>query len=337
MTPEAVLDAVLEASRTRGIEWKEPVLLWGVLLVPAILLLAGLARATRARTRDLFRVPGTATRPRHGRWRRALAGAVTTIGIAGLAAAFARPTWTHPQPRDRATVVVVLDVSAAMRATDVAPSRIEAARRIVREALDAAPARLQVAGVAYGPTAYLVAPPTHDHGAVTAALQAVRTVTGAAPGDALAVAMAAIPTSGGGTAAGTDGAPARVPSAIVLIATGDATAGRPIEYATAALGEAHVPVHVVPVGPNGTVPTPGPNAVPAPFAPRALQAIARQTGGRTLDRPQSRDWREIFDAIPEDVVVEDLPEEVGHLVGGGALAAWVLGMATMVATARRVV
>lgn len=337
MTPDAVLDAVLEASSAYGIEWRQPALLWGVLLVPAVLVLAGLARATRARTRDMFRVAGTPSRPRYGRWRRGFAGVFTMAGLAGLAVAFARPVWTHPQPLDRATVVVVLDVSGAMRSTDVTPSRIEVARRIARDAIGAAPTRLQVAGVAYGPTAYLVAPPTHDHGAVTAALGVVRTVVGAAPGDALAVALAAIPSTGSGAAAGTEGAPARVPAAIILVATGDATAGRPVDVAATALAEVQVPVHVVPVGPIGPVPTPAPNAVPAPFAPRLLQSIARQTDGRTLDRPQARDWREIYDAIGEDVVMQDLPEEVGHLVGYAALGTWATGMALMIWAARRLV
>lgn len=331
------IDAFLEASRAYGIEWREPALLWGVVLVPVILVAAGLARATRRRTRDLFRVAEVPARPRHGRWRRAFAATMVMAGLAGLAIAFARPVWTHPQPRDRATVVVVLDASAAMRATDVSPSRLEAARRAVREAIGAAPARLQVAGVAYGPSAYLVAAPTHDHGAVTASLQAVRTVIGAAPGDALAIALASIPSTGSGTAAGTEGAAPRVPAAIILVATGDATGGRPVAVATRALDEARVPVHVVPVGPTGPVATPAPGIVPAPFVPGVLQAVARQTGGRVLDRAGSRDWKEVYDAIGEDVVLEDLPEEVGHLFGAGALAAWSLGMATMALTARRLV
>jgi Ca-activated chloride channel family protein len=337
VTPDAILDAVLEASNAYGLAWREPALLWGVLLVPVVLILAGLARATRSRTRDLFRVAGTPSRPRHGRWRRAIAAFFVMVGLGGLAVAFARPVWTHPQPLDRATVVVVLDASGAMRATDVAPSRLEAARRVVRDAINAAPTRLQVAGVAYGPTAYLVAPPTHDHGAVTAALGVVRTVIGAAPGDALAVALAAIPSTGSGAAAGTEGAPARVSAAIILVATGDATVGRPVDIAAASLAEAGVPVHVVPIGPTGVVPTPAPNATPAPFVPRMLQAIARQTNGRSLDRPQARDWREVYEAIGEDVVMQDLPEEVGHLVGGIALGAWALGMTIMVWTSRRLV
>jgi hypothetical protein len=128
-----------------------------------------------------------------------------------------------------------------------------------------------------------------------------------------------------------------VPGAVILVATGDATAGRPINVAVASLAEAKVPVHVVPIGPTGIVPTPTPNAIPAPFAPRLLQAIARETQGRTLDRPQARDWREIYDAIGEEVVIQDLPEEVGHLVGGAALGLWSIGMTVMVWTARRLV
>jgi hypothetical protein len=121
------------------------------------------------------------------------------------------------------------------------------------------------------------------------------------------------------------------------VATGDATAGRPVDVAASALAEAKVPVHVVAIGPTGPPPTPAPNAVPAPFVPRLLQGIARQTNGQTLDRPQARDWRSVYDAIAEDVVMQDQPEEVGHLVGGAALGAWAFGMTIMIWASRRLV
>jgi hypothetical protein len=110
-----------------------------------------------------------------------------------------------------------------------------------------------------------------------------------------------------------------------------------VDTAAASLAEAKVPVHVVPIGPTGAVPTPAPNTAPAPFVPRLLQAIARQTNGRSLERPHARDWREIYDIVGEDVVMQDLPEEVGHLVGGVALGAWAFGMTIMVWTSRRLV
>jgi Ca-activated chloride channel family protein len=220
--------------------------------------------------------------------------------------------------------MVILDVSEAMRATDVSPTRLQSARRIVQNAIDRAPERLQMGGVAYGPAAYVVANPTYDHGAVSAALQAVRSVTGAAPGDALAVALAAIPASDAGPGK-------RVPGAIILISTGDQTGGRPLGLAVAAIEEAGIPVHTVAVGPRGAATS----ATPAPFNPDVLMQISRQTQGRAIANPTARDWDTLYQAIAEDVVVEPRPEEVGHLVGSAALATWTLGMVLLVTASRR--
>ncbi len=316
---------VLEAN---GIEWRQPELLWGVLAVPMILLVWGGTRLSGKRSADLFRI-ATQTPPRRaGRWRRGTAFFLTLASLTGLAIAFARPVWTHPMPRDRATVIVILDVSEAMRATDVSPTRLQSARRVVQNAIDRAPERLQMGGVAYGPAAYVVANPTYDHGAVAAALQAVRSVTGAAPGDALTVALAAIPASDAGTGK-------RVPGAIILVSTGDQTVGRPLGSAVVAIEEAGIPVHTVAVGPRGATTSAAGGATPSPFNPEVLMQISRQTQGQTITNPTARDWDTLFEAIAEDVVVEPRPEEVGHLVGSAALATWTLGMVLLVTASRR--
>ena len=317
-----------DAFEAYGIEWRQPELLWGVLAVPLILLAWGMTRLSRKRSADLFRIATHSPPRRSGRWRRGAASFLTLASLTGLAIAFARPVWTHPMPRDRATVMVILDVSEAMRATDVSPTRLQSARRIVQNAIDRAPERLQMGGVAYGPAAYVVANPTYDHGAVSAALQAVRSVTGAAPGDALAVALAAIPSSDAGP--GT-----RVPGAIILISTGDQTGGRPLGMAVAAIEEAGIPVHTVAVGPRGAATSATVGATPAPFNPDVLMQISRQTQGRAITNPTARDWDTLYEAIAEDVVVEPRPEEVGHLVGSAALATWTLGMVLLVTASRR--
>ena len=53
--PDAILNAILEASDAYGVQWRQPDLLWGVVLVPVVFLLAGVARATRGRTREIGR------------------------------------------------------------------------------------------------------------------------------------------------------------------------------------------------------------------------------------------------------------------------------------------
>ncbi len=330
--------------RQQGVEFRAPGLLWGLLLVPALMLAyAGAARARR-RVAGAFEVKGRPRR-RPALVRRALAQALLLLGLTALTVGFARPVLPLETPDDHATVVLVLDASLSMRATDVRPTRFEAARAAARAALAAMPDRLQVAVVGYARTAYILEAPTHDHGAALVAISQVRTSEGAAPGDAIAVALATIPSldavfraagntpaaGAGGAPPGRDGPAPKVPSAIVLIGSGELTAGRSLGEAAAAAREAGVPVHTVPIGPR-----PG-EEQKAPYEPGLLRQLAQVTGGKALAAPRASDWREVYRAIGSAVTVERKPQEVGHFVGASALVVTALSMAVSLWATRRLV
>lgn len=339
--------------RERGVEFRTPELLLGLGLLPFLLLVYALAVRQRRRVALAFQVtrPG-APRSRPHRFWRALALLVTLCGTAGLIVAFARPVTPLPSAQDRATVVFVVDASVAMRATDVNPTRFEAAKAQARDAIKAMPDRMQVAVVGYSQGAYVVLAPTHDHGAAAPALNRVRTADGAALGDAIAVALATIPRQGaddgasqpggaavpggsggaggaGGAAGGGQDQAPRVPSVIVVLASGELNAGRAIEEAAAAVRDARVPVFVVPVGPRR------PEDLKAPFEPQLLAQVAQFSGGRALTSPNGRDWRRIFDALGQDVSVKVRPQEVGHVLGAAALGVMATGMLVSLIAARR--
>jgi Ca-activated chloride channel family protein len=122
-----------------------------------------------------------------------------------------------------------------------------------------------------------------------------------------------------------------VPAAIVLVASGDVTAGRPLEEAVGAARELGVPVHAVGIGPRaGAERT-------APFDEPVLRQIARATGGRYLAAPSAGDWRDLYKTIDSAVTVERKPQEVGHYVGAAALAVAGLAMALSLLASRRLV
>src|SRR5919202_3203276 len=176
----------------RDVDFRTPELLWALALAPLLLVAYVAARRARRRVAGAFSVRGRAPRPR-ARLARAIALSLLLAGLSGLTVGFARPVVPMETPEDHATVVLVLDASTTMRATDVSPTRFEAAKAAARSALAAVPERAQVAVVAYSQTAYILVAPTHDHGAAVVGIAQARTAEGAAPGDALAVALAAIP------------------------------------------------------------------------------------------------------------------------------------------------
>ena len=314
--------------KEQGVEFRLPALLWGASLVPALLLFYVGARRSRRHVVRAFRVAGW--RPRRS-WRgalRAFALILVWLGLMAATVGFARPVIEVPTADDRATVVLVMDASLAMRATDVRPTRLDAGKAAARTVVNALPERLNAALVAYSASGYIVQPPTHDHGAVPAALGRLRTAEGAALGDALLVALAAIPTSERG---GGQGAAPKVPAAIVLISTGDFTGGRDLGDAAATLREAQVPVHVVTVGPRAGA------ELRAPFDEAVLRQLAQATGGRVVTSNTTREWQQVFRALGSDVKVEIQPQEIGQFVGASGLVVMGLGMVVMLAATHRLV
>ena len=108
----------------------QPERLWMLAVVPVLILVYILA--TRRRKRTGMRFTNTAVLGRvvrkQSQWRRHLAVALSLLSLVTLVLAWARPNGIDRVPRERATIVLVIDVSQSMAATDVAPSRLEAAK-----------------------------------------------------------------------------------------------------------------------------------------------------------------------------------------------------------------
>ena len=104
--------------------------------------------------------------PRRPGWRRHLAFALLLIALASLTTAMAKPTRDTRVPRDRATVMMAIDVSLSMRAEDVEPNRLEAAQAAAKEFVGLLPPRINLGLVTFSGTASVAVSPTTDRAAV---------------------------------------------------------------------------------------------------------------------------------------------------------------------------
>ncbi len=108
-----------------------PELLLGLLLIP--IAIGFYLWAQRRRSKYAVRFTNLALlsniAPKRPSWRRHLPPILYLGAIAALLIGLARPTMIVPVPRDDATVILTMDVSGSMSATDVAPTRLDAARR----------------------------------------------------------------------------------------------------------------------------------------------------------------------------------------------------------------
>jgi Ca-activated chloride channel homolog len=273
-----------------------PLLLLALLLVPAVIGLYLLAERRRMRYAVAFTnlevlaaVAGT-QRP----WRRYVPPALFLLALAALCVAVARPYRSMLVPAEKATVILVVDISGSMQAKDVKPTRLAAAQAAVRTFLDNVPDRLRVGLISFAGEPFVGSPPTTDREVVQASLDQLGvpdfySFGGTAIGDALerAVEMGktAVPDEAQ-TIADTSAARPRGLVSILFLSDGKQTRGflEPLEGAELARSAA-IPVYTIALGTrNGTVTRRGgfggPRTIPVPPDPTTLAAVARLTGGK---------------------------------------------------------
>ena len=181
--------------------FEAPVLLLSLLVVPLAAvgywLLQRRPPRFAVRYTNLEVLAGVASRRRA--WRRHIPAALVLASLAALCVAFARPTVTVKAPNERASVVLVVDTSGSMRATDVKPTRLAAAKRAMRSFLERAPASLRVGVVSFSDEAQVVVSPTVDRAQLTQGIDVLGPGFGTAIGDGLARAVELARTATGET------------------------------------------------------------------------------------------------------------------------------------------
>ena len=255
-----------------------PAWLWLLVVVAALLatyVVLQLRRKTYVARFSNVELLGTVA-PRRPGWRRHLTFALLLIALTVLTVGVARPSAAVRVPRDRATVVLAIDVSLSMEATDVLPSRIQAAKTAAVEFSKLLPPRINLGLISFGGNASLLVSPTLDRGPVQAAINGLQLQESTAIGEAIFTALQAIDVYGKSTTAAGDKPP---PARIVLMSDGANTVGRPVSDAVAAAKQAGVPVSTIAFGtPDGTVTYQG-QTIPVPADVNTLSGIAQDTGG----------------------------------------------------------
>jgi Ca-activated chloride channel family protein len=295
--------------------------LWLLLLVGA--LVAAYFLMQLRRQRDAVRFTNikllASVAPTRPGWRRHLPAAALVAALGLLVVGFARPTRAVKVPREQATVMLAIDVSASMQATDVAPSRFEAARDAARAFTQRLPARFRLGLLSFAGTATVLVPPTTDRQPVLQNLDNLRLGPRTAIGEAI---FAALDTIAGSVDQTTGGK--QPPARIVLLSDGATTAGRPNSDAAAAAAEARVPVSV----PNaivdtGTVIVDG-RIIEVPVDRGALRDVADTTKGSFFEAASGEELRHVY---------ADIGSQIGYRTERREVSAWFVGIALAAAFA----
>ena len=258
-----------------------------VALVP-IALVAAYVIAIRRRRRRLREFTGDAgprnsnpiTRPRLQH----LPITLSAIALAFLAVALAGPTQSIEIPRNRAVIMLAIDVSPSMKSTDVEPDRLTVAENAAKQFAQQLTPGVNLGLVTFGGNAELLVSPTPDHAATVTALDHLRTDTGTATGAAIFACLQAIQTV---SAVLSNGGATAPPARIVLLSDGaenrpqnpDNPAGA---YTAARSAKAQgVPISTVALGTKtGFVELDDQN-LPVPVDDTMMKQIASLSGGQT--------------------------------------------------------
>jgi Ca-activated chloride channel family protein len=331
-----------------------PELLVALLLVPLAIALYLFIQRRRARYAVAFTNVDLLSNlvPRTPAWRRHVPPALYLGAIGALVLALARPSMIMAVPRQEATIILAMDVSGSMQATDVAPSRLAAAKKAASDFVDQLPDTFQVGLVVFSTAPRVAVSPTTDRVAIHRALDSLVAQGGTALGDAIAASLdaAATVTAAPGTAAPSASAPSAAPSAApspggsagpssgepplvatVLLSDGANSTGslEPLDAASraAALG---VPVYTIALGTqDGVVQVPNREGqlqtLAVPPDTETLAAIAETTGARFFDAPTAQDLAQIYENLGSKVGFTDEQREVTQLFAAAGLLFVIVG------------
>ena len=305
--------------------------------------------------------------PKAPAWRRHVPPALYVAAMAALVIALARPSAMVAVPREDATIILAMDTSGSMMATDVAPSRLASAEEAAATFVDQLPPTFQVGLVTFSTAAQVAVRPTTDRAEIHAALDSLVADGGTALGDAIGtstdLAREVIDTAaaaGGSTgtspapsadpnasgAPSTSPAPSASPSAApstkdgerplvatVLLSDGSNSTGN-LEPDAAAREAASIgmPVYTIALGTADGVVTVQdefgmPHTVEVPPDTDTLAAIAETTGARSFQAPTAGDLQQIYESLGSRVGTREEPQEVTQWFAAAGLALMVGGAA----------
>jgi Ca-activated chloride channel homolog len=249
------------------------------------------------------------------RWRH-LSAILLVSSLVLFTVAMAGPTHDVRIPRNRAVVMLVIDVSQSMRATDVAPSRLVAAQEAAKQFAEQLTPGINLGLIAYAGTATVLVQPTINRDATKAAIDKLQLADRTATGEGIFTALQAIATVGAVIGGGDTPPPAR----IVLMSDGKETVpSNPTnpKGAYTAARTAHdqgVPISTVSFGTQyGYVEING-QRQPVPVDDEMLKKIAEYSGGESYTASSLEQLKDVFTSLQEQIGYETQK--------GDASAAW---------------
>ena len=301
-----------------------------VLGVAALYVVMQLARHRRMLRFANMELLETVAPKRPSRWRH-LSAILLVLSLLMFTIAMAGPTHDVRIPRNRAVVMLVIDVSQSMRATDVEPNRMAAAQEAAKQFADELTAGINLGLIAYAGTATVLVSPTTNRGATKAALDKLQFADRTATGEGIFTALQAIATVGAVIGGGDAPPPARV----VLFSDGKETVPTNPDNPKGAFTAARtakdqgVPISTISFGtPYGFVEING-QRQPVPVDDTTMKKVAELSGGNAYNASNLQELKDVYASLQQQIGYETIRGDAS--VGWLRLGALILAAAAFAA------
>ena len=266
---------------------------------------------------------------------------IMLVALVFLIVGVARPHATVSVPREEATIVLAMDVSRSMKANDVEPTRLDAARTAAKTFIDEVPEKFRVGVVSFATRAAVGVAPTEDRELVVTALDTLTPGEGTAIGDAVALSLRVGQPQD--TPGGEQEEAAEAPPRAILVISDGLRDGGQVEPGAAAQQAKRqgVPVHTVLVGtPEGVVEeqlTGGFRRITrVPTNPETLEQVAATSGGTFFQAPDAAALSEVYEELGSRLGSREQDREITDVFAAIALALLLIAATTSVFLFRRV-
>jgi Ca-activated chloride channel family protein len=264
--------------------------------------------------------------PRYSRLRRHLPFALFLLGLTSLMLALTRPVAIVSVPTDQTTIILTMDVSRSMRATDIPPSRLEAAKAAAQSFIQSQKSNTQIGIVAFAGFSEMVQPPSTDQEALLTAIDSLTTGRGTAIGSGILKSLDVISEIDPNVAASVSNPAAEstvipvpkgayAPDIIVLLTDGVSTTGPdPLEAAQQAVDRG-IRVYTIGFGTeSGAANLDRGQAFGGRFRrgidEGTLRQIAEMTGGSYYSAESANELQDVFQNLPTYLITKHEIQEV---------------------------
>jgi Ca-activated chloride channel homolog len=283
---------------------------WFLLLLVVLALAAGYVVTQRMRRKRTMRFANLEllekVAPKAQGWIRHLPAGLIILSLLLFTVALAGPTAEQKVPRNRATVMLVIDVSLSMESTDVAPNRLQAAQVAARSFAQGLTPGVNLGLISFAGTATVLVAPTTERAGVVKAIDNLKLAQSTATGEGIFAALQSI-ESFSSVVGGVDGPP---PARVVLMSDGKQTvpedlyAPRGAYTAAQAAKQAQIPISSISFGTShGTVSIDG-KEVTVAVDDDSLQEVARIAGGEFYKAATAEEIKKVYDDLGEQIGYE---------------------------------